>query len=189
MGIVIMIPVSFCLRKRRVASPDFMAESISAANPSPRSPEGMTLSPGEGVRNWDYREITPKLDKPQPSTVYSPLSLLCHLIGLWKYFFIMDLLDYTTFQLLGMLTGPGVILLIYLFAKDSEVHKDIQEALNFQTSLTQYFFISFLLMTVVIGYVLIFSLIVFDLICSLSAVVRTRQGREFHYPFSLKIFR
>jgi uncharacterized Tic20 family protein len=64
-----------------------------------------------------------------------------------------------------------------------------EEALNFQISMTIYFFLAALLVFVLIGFLLIFPLVIADIVLVIVAAVKTSSGEKFVYPLSIKFLR
>lgn len=73
---------------------------------------------------------------------------------------------------------------------DSEfVVEQAKESLNFQITLMIYSLISLLLCIIVIGFFLIFALVIFGLIMVIIAAIRTNEGEDFQYPMTLRLFK
>lgn len=82
---------------------------------------------------------------------------------------------------LGHLLGP-VVMWVWKRELDPFVDAQGKEALNFQINVTIAGFISFLLMFLVIGFVLIAILAVAVLILMILAGVRANEGKPYRYP-------
>ena len=78
-------------------------------------------------------------------------------------------------------------LIIWLIKKDEMpfVDRHGREALNFQISMTIYFFVSFILMFVFIGWLLAFGLAIFELVVIIIAAVKASHGEEWQYPLRI----
>ncbi|HEB58961.1 MAG TPA: DUF4870 domain-containing protein [Gammaproteobacteria bacterium] len=78
-------------------------------------------------------------------------------------------------------------LIIWLIKKDEMpfVDRHGREALNFQISMTIYFFVSFILMFVFIGWLLAFGLAIFGLVVTIIAAVKASSGEEWQYPLRI----
>lgn len=83
--------------------------------------------------------------------------------------------------------GP---LIIWLLKKDESQFVDEQgrESLNFQISLLIYYFISGLLMLVLIGFLLVFVVMIFHFVLIIIASVRTYNGENYRYPLTIRFF-
>jgi uncharacterized protein len=84
----------------------------------------------------------------------------------------------------GHLLGP---LVIWLAKKESlpEVVVQGREALNFQISMTVYMLVALLLLFVLIGFLLVPSLLVFQISMTIRAAVRASRGQPAGYPLSI----
>lgn len=106
-------------------------------------------------------------------------AMLCHLSSLAGY----------------VLTVPfaGVIgpLVVWLIKKDEYPRVDEQgkESMNFQISMAIYSLISILLVFVLIGFVLLIAVVVFDLVCVIIASVKAQQGESYKYPMCIRFIR
>ncbi len=84
-------------------------------------------------------------------------------------------------------------LTIYLLkAKESQfIEKQAKEALNFQISLVIYCVIGVFAFFTIIGIPFAIAAFVFfafaDLICSITGSIRVSQGKEYKYPFCLRL--
>jgi uncharacterized Tic20 family protein len=105
-------------------------------------------------------------------------AMFCHLGGLALFLGIP----------LGNIVAP---LIIWLIKKDEMplVDESGKEALNFQISMTIYFFLAALLVFVLIGFLLIFPLVIADIVLVIVAAVKTSSGEKFVYPLSIKFLR
>lgn len=104
--------------------------------------------------------------------------MLCHLAAL--AFFVVPFY--------GNVAGP---LIVWLIKKDEFPLVDCEgkKALNFQITVFIAFLICFPLVFVLIGIPLIIALVITSLVCTIIAAVRTSEGRDYEYPFSIKFFR
>jgi uncharacterized protein len=103
--------------------------------------------------------------------------MLCHLAALAGYIIP-----------LGNIVGP---LVIWLIKKEEHpfVDKQGKAALNFQISMLIYEIIAGILCLIVIGFILIVVLAIFNLICVILAAVDANAGRSFRYPLAIPFFR
>jgi len=102
------------------------------------------------------------------------LALACHLSTFAGYVFPF-----------GNIIAP---LVIYLVKKDESafVRFNAAEALNFQITITLLFIISVILAFVLVGFLLMLILAIFDLIVTIMATVRASEGKTFFYPLSMR---
>ena len=82
---------------------------------------------------------------------------------------------------------PGLI--VWLLKKDESpyISEQAREALNFQISLLIAYFISCVLMFILIGFLLIGLVWLANIIFSIIAAVAVSKGENYHYPFSLRL--
>lgn len=86
----------------------------------------------------------------------------------------------------GSIIGPLVVWLIKR-EESGFVDRQGKEALNFQITMFIAFLISLVLMFVLIGFVLIAAVVIFDLIMIIVATIKTSEGQDFRYPVSLRL--
>ncbi len=86
----------------------------------------------------------------------------------------------------GNIIGP---LVIYFIRKDTStfVRKHAVEAVNFQISLTIYFFVSFILAFVLIGFLLMFILVIIHIVCAIKAAMAASKGLDYTYPITIRL--
>jgi len=86
---------------------------------------------------------------------------------------------------LGNVLGP---LIIWLIKKETSpfVDRHGKEALNFSISVTIYAAISYLLVIVFIGALLLVALFVFWAVFVIMAGVKANEGNEFRYPLTYR---
>ncbi|MDH4017604.1 MAG: DUF4870 domain-containing protein [Actinomycetota bacterium] len=84
------------------------------------------------------------------------------------------------------IAGPAAV---WLAKRDESafVEYHAREALNFQISITLYMAAASLLMFVVIGFVLVPLLVVFDVVVIIVAALRASRGELYEYPLSLRL--
>jgi uncharacterized Tic20 family protein len=82
---------------------------------------------------------------------------------------------------------PGLI--VWLLKKDESpyISEQAREALNFQISLLIAYFISCVLMFILIGFLLIGLVWLANIIFSIIAAVAVSKGENYRYPFSLRL--
>lgn len=85
----------------------------------------------------------------------------------------------------GHIGGP---LLIWLLKKDTMplVNDQGKEALNFQITMTLALIVSALLIFVVIGFILLPAVWLFDVIVTIIAAVKANEGVAYRYPLCLR---
>lgn len=85
----------------------------------------------------------------------------------------------------GNIIGP---LIIWLIKKDEYPFVDEQgkESLNFQISMTVYMLVSFLLIFVIIGILLLIGLAIAGIVLIIIAAVKANAGEHYEYPFTIK---
>lgn len=102
-------------------------------------------------------------------------AMACHLAALGAFVFPF-----------GGIIGP---LVIWLLKRDHMPFVDDQgkEALNFQITMMIAGFVCILLMLVVIGVLLIFPLIIFDVVMIIVAAVKASEGVRYRYPIAFRL--
>ena len=85
----------------------------------------------------------------------------------------------------GNVLGP---LIIWLIKKDQYALVDDQgkEAINFQISVLLYFFISAVLCLVIVGFLMLIAVAVFDLVMTVIATIRANAGERYRYPMTIR---
>lgn len=86
----------------------------------------------------------------------------------------------------GHIGGP---LLIWLLKKDTMplVNDQGKEALNFQITMTLAFIVAGLSLFVLIGFILLPAVWLFDVIFTIVAAVKANEGVAYRYPFCLRL--
>ena len=86
----------------------------------------------------------------------------------------------------GHFLGP---LVIWLIKKNqyAEVDRQGKDALNFQLSMTIYLVIAAFLVILLIGFILIPTILLCGLICSIIAAVKSSNCERFEYPLTIKL--
>ena len=105
------------------------------------------------------------------------MGMLCHLLALSGY-----LVPF------GNLIGPLVIWMV----KRQEmpfVEREGRESLNFQISVMIYAIAAGLLCFVLIGFLILPALVVFDVICVVMASLQAADGRSFRYPLCIRFLK
>jgi len=86
----------------------------------------------------------------------------------------------------GSVLGP---LIVWLLKKDEMPFVDEQgkEALNFQITVAIGFVVCVLLMFVLIGIPLFFALMIYALVMTIIATIEANKGKQYRYPFALRL--
>lgn len=88
----------------------------------------------------------------------------------------------------GHVVGP--LILWSMKKNDSElVDREGKKSINFQLSMSLYFFISALLLIVGIGVLLLIGLALLNLIFVILAIVKTLNGEDYQYPLSINFLK
>ncbi|GAA4045980.1 DUF4870 domain-containing protein [Nonomuraea soli] len=106
---------------------------------------------------------------PRPGTDDTSMAMLAHLLGIFTGFI-----------------GP---LIIYFIKKDQSpyVRDQSAEALNFQITFFIAYMISWVLMFVLIGFVLIVVVWIGALIFEIMAAMAANRGENYRYPFAIRM--
>ena len=91
-------------------------------------------------------------------------------------------------QVLGIVTGLIGPLIIYLVngEKDPYVRHHSAEALNFQLTLLIAYLVSFVLMFVLIGFLLIIVVWILAIVWGIQAAMAANRGEWYRYPVSIR---
>lgn len=91
-------------------------------------------------------------------------------------------------HVLGVFVTFLAPLIIYLIKKDESpfVREHAKEALNFQISMFIYYFISVILVFVLIGIVAPFFLGIFSLVVGIVAAIKALDGKPYRYPMCIR---
>ena len=122
-------------------------------------------------------QTTPVTPPGLPSPEARKWALIAHLSG-----FLGCLIPF------GSLIGP---LLVWQLKKDQDVFIDDQgkEAMNYQISVAIAALISVLLMVIVIGFLLIWVVIIGAVILMIIAAIKANEGKAYRYPFCWRIIK
>jgi len=88
-------------------------------------------------------------------------------------------------HVLGVFIGLWGPLIILLAAKDKNVKKHAKNALNWQLSSIIYYIVSFILMIILIGFLLLFAVYIVNIVFSIIAAVKASEGETWKYPLSI----
>ena len=88
----------------------------------------------------------------------------------------------------GHVLGP---LIMWVIKRDEDPFIDDQgkEALNFQLTMTIAIFVALILMFVVIGFLLLAVIFVFEIVMIIMASVAANEGRAYRYPVAIRFFK
>ena len=88
----------------------------------------------------------------------------------------------------GSLIGP---LVVWQMKKDQSTYIDYhgKESLNFQITMAIAFFVSFILMFVVIGFFLVVGLAIFELVVIIIAAIKANDGVRYQYPINFRFIK
>lgn len=102
-------------------------------------------------------------------------AMLCHLSALAGYIIPF-----------GNFIAP---LVIWIIKKDeyAEVNKQGKDALNFQLSMLIYLIIGGILTMILVGFLVLLALAIFNLVVIITATVKSNNGERYTYPLALKI--
>jgi uncharacterized Tic20 family protein len=94
-------------------------------------------------------------------------------------------------HLLGIVSGFVGALIIWLIKKDQSAFVDEQgkEALNFQITVMIAFVVSWILMFVLIGMLLMPLILIGNLVFCILAAVAVSKGEHYKYPFALRLLK
>lgn len=103
--------------------------------------------------------------------------MLCHLIA-----FIGFILPF------GSLIAP---LIVWQMKKDVSLFVDEQgkESVNFQLSMSIWMVISFVLVFVLIGFLLLGILAIVEIVCVIMAAIQANEGKSFRYPLTIRFIK
>lgn len=104
------------------------------------------------------------------------LALVTHLLSLANY--------------VAAPAGIIAVLVLWLVKKDESPALDRvgREVLNFNLSMLLYGIVSFILVFVLIGFVLLIGLWIFGLVITIVAAIRANEGEYFRYPLTIRFF-
>lgn len=111
-----------------------------------------------------------------PSSQETTWAAVCHLAPL------------ATVLLLGNIVLPLVLMLTV--GKDSDfVRRTAIEVLNFQITMIIYWFVAFVLAFVLIGYLLMLALPVFQIVVMILGILAASRGEVYRYPLNIRFVR
>ncbi len=119
-----------------------------------------------------------RIELQEPDSEARMWAMIAHLAGFLGYFL----------PVIGSLIGP---LIIWQLKKDLHPYVDEQgkEALNFQITVLIAAFVSFLLMQIAIGFVLIGVVVVGAIVLMIIAAIKANEGAPYRYPFCLRLIK
>lgn len=93
----------------------------------------------------------------------------------------------------GIVFGFLPSLIVWLIKKDDPAEQytaaQAKDALNFQLTIAIAFFVSFVLIFVIIGALLLWLVWLADVVLSIVAAVKTNSGENYRYPFTLRLIK
>ena len=92
-------------------------------------------------------------------------------------------------HILGFLTGFVGPLIVFFVTKDESVKDHAKLALNWQFTAAIYIIISIILSFVLIGMFTLFAVLIMDIIFSIMAAVKAKDGQKWKYPLSISFFK
>lgn len=92
-------------------------------------------------------------------------------------------------HLLGIVTGFIAPLILWIVKKDESpyIGEQAKEALNFQITMAIAFVVSWMLMIILIGVLLVFLLCIANFIFCILAAIAASKGENYRYPFTLRL--
>ncbi|MDD7984055.1 DUF4870 domain-containing protein [Lentisphaera marina] len=104
--------------------------------------------------------------------------MVCHLLALLSFAGVP----------FGGLLGP---LIFWVIKKDESEFLDAcgKEAINFQIAMLIYSFISIILCLVLIGYFMLFVIVILDIVCIVKAANAANRGLLYKYPWSIRFIK
>lgn len=92
-------------------------------------------------------------------------------------------------HLFGLFTSWVGPLVVYLIKKESDpiTADSAREALNFQLTIMFAFIVCAFLTVILIGLFMMWIVILFNLIFSIVAAVKTSNGQNYHYPLTVRL--
>jgi uncharacterized Tic20 family protein len=113
--------------------------------------------------------------QPQEARTWA---MLCHLSTFAKYLAIP----------FGNIIGP---LILWVLKKDQHPLVDDQgkEAINFQITVTLLYAVAVTLALLLIGFLMLIPIAVFDFVFTIIAAVKANEGVAYRYPFTLRLIR
>jgi uncharacterized protein len=96
-------------------------------------------------------------------------------------------------HILAIVPGIGILgpLVIYLLKKDESgfVGANAKESLNFQLTVILAYVISFILIVVLIGIIMLWIIGVVNTILVIVATIKASENKIYRYPFNLRLIR
>ena len=133
--------------------------------------------PWQAPQAMSDRVTPPQIPPESMSKNEENMGMLCHLLALSGYFIPF-----------GHLVGP---LVIWMVKREEMPFVDSQgkESLNFQLSMTLYAIVAAISIFLLIGFLLLPAVIVFDLVCVILASIETANGKPYHYPLCIRFIK
>ena len=105
-------------------------------------------------------------------------AMICHLLAFLSFAGIP----------FGGILGPRIF---WVIKKDESDFLDAcgKEAINFQIAMLIYSIISIVLCLILIGYLMLFALLIVDIVCIVKAANAANRGELYKYPWSLRLIK
>lgn len=133
--------------------------------------------PEQGPQAMSDRSTPPEISGGSMSKNEQNMGMLCHILALAGFF-----------MPFGNVVGPLVIWMV----KREEmpfVESQGKESLNFQISVTIYSIVAAVSLFVLIGFILLPAVIIFDLVCVILASIEAANGKPYRYPFCIRFIK
>jgi uncharacterized protein len=121
--------------------------------------------------------IAPTTPAAEPNKNEQNMGMLCHLLALSGF-----LVPF------GHIIGP---LILWMVKREEMPFVDSQgkESLNFQISVTIYGIAAAISVFLLIGFVLLPAVLLFDLVCVIVASIETANGKPYRYPLCIRFLK
>jgi uncharacterized protein len=84
---------------------------------------------------------------------------------------------------------PSLIVYIFLSDKSKWLKEEAKDALNFEISFLIYFFVASALMVILIGFLILPILVIFNWVCSILAIMALNGGKKYNFPFTISFLK
>jgi uncharacterized protein len=84
---------------------------------------------------------------------------------------------------------PSLIVYAALSDKSKWLKEESKEALNFEISFLIYFFVASALTIVLIGFLILPILVIFNWVCSVLAILSLNGGKKYNFPFTIRFLK
>ncbi|MBI2993907.1 MAG: DUF4870 domain-containing protein [Gammaproteobacteria bacterium] len=123
-------------------------------------------------------ELTPSPQQPDKNA--RTWAMICHLAALSGFA--------VPVFLFGFLLGP---LVVWAIKRDDSPFIDDQgkEVMNFQLTMMIAFFFSFMLMFILVGFLLVAILCLYEFVMILIAAIKANEGVQYRYPLTIRFIK